>query len=75
MNALAEVRRIVDELEDPDQRCDATRRLESCEELLELARYYNWDDGLEVPRAIIDHPVCDLGLGKDLPSSPPRGPL
>lgn len=62
MNAREEVRRIVDALETSDQRCDAIGRLESCKELLELAQYYNWDDGMEVPRAIIDHPVCDLGL-------------
>jgi Domain of unknown function (DUF4274) len=66
MNNLAEVRRIVDELETPDQRCDAIRRLESSEDLLELAQHYNWDDGLEVPQAIIDHPVCDLGLALHL---------
>lgn len=62
MNALAIVQRIVYELETPEQRCDAIRLLDSCEALLELTRYYNWDDGIAVPRAIIDHPDCDLGL-------------
>ena len=62
MTALLKIRRIVDELEAPDERCSATGRLDSCEELLELARYYNWDDGMAVARAIIDHPLCDLGL-------------
>ena len=63
---LSEVHRIVDELEDASQRCEAVGQLESTEELLELARYYNWDDGLAVPRAIIDHPGCDRGLALHL---------
>lgn len=31
-------------------------------DLLAIAESYNWDEGLSVPRAIADHPVCDLGL-------------
>ncbi len=31
-------------------------------DLLELARCYNWDDGMAVPRAINDHPLCDFGV-------------
>lgn len=58
----AEIDRIVYELETAEDRCAATQNLQSPEELLELARSYNWGDGMEVPRAIIDHPRCDLGL-------------
>lgn len=61
-----EVVHIVDELEDVELRIAALRDLASIEQLLELARYYNWDDGISVPRAISDHPACDLGLALNL---------
>jgi len=35
-------------------------------ELRELLFDYNWDDGLELPRAIAAHPGCDLSLALDL---------
>lgn len=57
-----EVVHIIDELDDADQRIAALRALVSPEQLLDLARYYNWGDGIAVPRAISDHPACDLGL-------------
>jgi|GEM_PF-5970542 len=61
-----EVVHIVDELEDVELRILALRDLASPEQLLELARYYNWSDGLSVPQAISDHPACDLGLALNL---------
>ena len=35
-------------------------------ELLKISRAYNWDDGMNIPQAIIDHPTCDLGLALHL---------
>lgn len=61
-----EVVHIVDELDDADQRIAALRALVSPEQLLELARCYNWGDGISVPQAISDHPACDLGLALHL---------
>jgi hypothetical protein len=61
-----EVVRIVDELNDADQRIAALRALLSPEQLLDLARYYNWGDGMAVPQAISDHPACDLGVALHL---------
>jgi hypothetical protein len=61
-----EVVHIVDELDDADQRIAALRAMVSPEQLLDLARYYNWGDGISVPQAIADHPACDLGLALHL---------
>ena len=61
-----EVVHIVDELDDADQRIAALRALVSPDQLLDLARYYNWGDGISVPQAISDHPACDLGLALHL---------
>jgi len=62
----SKVAHIVDELTDCAQRIAAVRELSSTMQLLELARYYNWDDGLSIPRAISEHPLCDLGLALHL---------
>lgn len=32
------------------------------EDLEELLHQYNWDDGFEIPKAILDNPHCDLAL-------------
>lgn len=61
-----EVVHIVDELDDADERIAALHALVSPEQLLDLARYYNWGDGISVPQAIADHPACDLGLALHL---------
>lgn len=61
-----EVIHIIDYLDKADQRISALRALVSPEQLLDLARYYNWDDGITVPKAISDHPACDLGLALHL---------
>lgn len=37
------------------------RELNTPEKLHEFAARYNWDDGLEVPRWIVNHPLCDRG--------------
>lgn len=57
-----EIIRLLDQLEDAGQRIEAVRHFSSAQQLLALAQFYNWDDGLSVPRAIADHPACDLGL-------------
>ncbi len=36
--------------------------VDSAADLLKISETYNWDDGMTLPRAIIDHSVCDLGL-------------
>jgi len=56
------LQRIVDELEDEAERVAAVRQLLTEEELLALAISYNWDDGMGLPKAMIDHPRCELGL-------------
>ena len=61
-----EVIHIIDYLDKADQRISALRALVSPEQLLDLARSYNWDDGITVPKAISDHPACDLGLALHL---------
>ncbi|MBL8872255.1 MAG: DUF4274 domain-containing protein [Planctomycetaceae bacterium] len=66
MIPVSTVARIVDELEDPKERISAIRELATADELLQLAHYYNWDDGMQVPSAIIDHPACDLGVALHL---------
>ena len=58
--------RIVDELEDSRDRVRAVPGLTTAEELLQLAYYYNWDDGMDVPEAIMVHPACDLGVALHL---------
>ena len=60
------VTRIVDALEDQEERIRAIRELVTADELLQLAHYYNWDDGMQVPSAIVDHPACDLGVALQL---------
>lgn len=57
-----EVIRIVDELESAAERIQAVVNITTADELLELARHYNWDDGFEVPQAIVDHPACDRSV-------------
>jgi hypothetical protein len=61
-NRQRAVQRIVEDLEDEAERVAAVRQLLTTEELLFLGEVYNWDDGMAVPTAIIDHPSCDLGL-------------
>lgn len=61
-----EVRRIAEELECVDERVPAIRNLESPSDLVALAYCYNWDDGMAVPRAIAEHPRCDLGTALHL---------
>lgn len=61
-----EVARIIDELDDANLRIKALRNLVSPEQLLDLAKYYNWGDGMAVPQAISDHPACDLGVALHL---------
>ena len=38
----------------------------SSDELRQLARDYNWDDGFTFPRLIADHPNCDLAVALEL---------
>jgi hypothetical protein len=33
---------------------------------MQLARDHNWDDGFGVPRAVADHPNCDLAVALEL---------
>ena len=63
---LHSIRRIVDDLESNAERVVALRDLSSPQELLALAEYYSWSDGLEIPTAILNHPQCDLGLALNL---------
>jgi hypothetical protein len=40
--------------------------MDSALALTAAARAYNWDDGFSVPRAIADHPLCDLAVALEL---------
>jgi len=44
----------------------AVKALGSAIELQSVVRSYNWDDGFEIPRAIADHPCCDLAVALEL---------
>ena len=40
---------------------DEVEKIDSPVELHEFALHYNWDDGIEIPRAIINNKHCDKG--------------
>src|SRR5688572_915323 len=58
--------RIVEEIGDACERVREVANLETAQELKELAEYYNWDDGMSIPNAIVNHPKCDLGVALTL---------
>jgi hypothetical protein len=57
----AAVERLVNEVEDVEERIQGVARL-GAEELDYLLDLYNWDDGFAVPTAIATHPECERAL-------------
>ena len=41
-------------------------RVDRADDLERLLGVYNWDDGFAVPRAVAEHPACDLGIALKL---------
>lgn len=47
---------------DLQKRIGEVRQLKSAASLMKLMQHYNWNEGFEIPLAVITHSCCDLGL-------------
>ena len=61
-DARAIIDRLVYEVESLEEKPGLVAALQSSEDLYALLDDYNWDDGFEVPRAVAEHPACDLAV-------------
>lgn len=55
----ARLGRLLGEIDDPTELANEIARIADAEELFCLASEYNWDDGMWLPKAIANHPLCD----------------
>ncbi len=60
MQQQSEVDRLLYEVESPEEVRQAISKLETSQQLFAFASEYNWDDGVGIPEAISEHPLCDL---------------
>jgi len=51
---------LLQQVEDLKEVSQAVLNFTSAEELFYFASQYNWDDGLEIPDIVANHPLCDL---------------